>query len=237
MNKYTINKESSPTKWSEIFRGRNTSDIKSISPEYNGPVENLYIDGELSFINRRSPRVAVVGTRDVSSYGIDCVGWIVDTLATRQDRPIIVSGLAIGVDVKAHVAALNAGLTTVAVVPTGLDEVYPRQHTELARRIVENEGCLITDFPEQTAPIAINFLHRNHLMVKMVDMVIVVESKLKGGSMVIAKLAKDYGIPVLAVPGRIGDVRSAGCNQLIAQHIAEPLVDFEKLKSIDIPMP
>lgn len=237
MKKFTINKDSSPTKWSEIFRGRDTSDIKCISPEYNGPVENLYIGGELSFINLRRPRVAVVGTRDVSSYGIDCVGWIVDTLATRQDRPIIVSGLAFGVDVKAHVAALNVGLTTVAVMPTGLDEVYPRQNTELARRIVENDGYLITSFPEHTFPEPINFMHRNRLMVKMIDMVIVVESKLKGGAMVIAKLAKDYGIPVLAVPGRIGDVRSAGCNQLIAQHIAEPLVDFEELKSIDIPMP
>ena len=237
MRKYIINKEESPLQWSALFRGRNMSDTVCCNPEYNGPIDHVFAGGSLDFIQSHNPRIAILGTRDMSPYGKSVTEHIVASLATRADKPIVFSGLALGIDANAHRAALNNGLNTVAVLPTGLDEIYPRAHKGLAENIVDNGGCLITDFPEQTAPAPINFLHRNQLLVKMVDMVIVVESKAKGGAMVVAKLAKDFNIPVFAVPGRIDDVRSVGCNQLIADQIAQPLSDLKKLETMGIMTP
>lgn len=234
MRKFIINIKESPLQWSALFRGRNMSDTVCCNPEYNGPVDHVFAGGSIDFIQSSNPRIAIVGTRDMSPYGKSVTEHIVASLAARADKPIVFSGLALGVDANAHRAALNNGLNTVAVLPTGLDEIYPRVHKGLAESIVDNGGCLITDFPEQTAPTPMNFLHRNQLLVKMVDMVIVVESKAKGGAMVTAKLAKDFNIPVFAVPGRIDDVRSTGCNQLIADQIAQPLSDLKKLETMGI---
>ena len=233
MRKFTINKEEAPSQWSALFRGRNMSDTVCCSPEYNGPIDHVFAGGSIDFIQSRNPRIAIVGTRDMSPYGKSVTEHIVASLAARANKPIVFSGLALGIDANAHRAALNNGLNTVAVLPTGFDEIYPRAHKGLAESIVNNGGCLMTDFPEQTAPAPINFLHRNQLLVKMVDMVIVVESKAKGGAMVTAKLAKDFNIPVFAVPGRIDDVRSTGCNQLIADQIAQPLSDLKKLETTE----
>ena len=237
MRKFIINKEEAPLQWSALFRGRNMSDTVCCDPEYNGPIDHVFAGGTIDFIQSRNPRIAIVGTRDMSPYGKSVTEHIVTSLAARADKPIVFSGLALGIDANAHRAALNNGLNTVAVLPTGLDEIYPRAHKGLAESIVDNGGCLITDFPEQTAPAPINFLHRNQLLVKMVDMVIVVESRAKGGAMVVAKLAKDFNIPVFAVPGRIDDVRSVGCNQLIADHIAQPLSELKKLETMGIKAP
>lgn len=237
MRRFIINKEEAPSQWSALFRGRNMSDTVCCNPEYNGPIDHVFAGGSIDFIQSHNPRIAIVGTRDMSPYGKSVTEHIVASLATRADKPIVFSGLALGIDANAHRAALNNGLNTVAVLPTGLDEIYPRAHKGLAESIVESGGCLITDFPEQTAPTPINFLHRNQLLVKMVDMVIVVESKAKGGAMVVAKLAKDFNIPVFAVPGRIDDVRSIGCNQLIADRIAQPLSELKKLETMGIKTP
>ena len=237
MRKFIINKEEAPLQWSALFRGRNMSDTVCCNPEYNGPINHVFAGGSLDFIQSTHPRIAIVGTRDMSPYGKSVTEHIVASLAARADKPIVFSGLALGIEASAHRAALNNGLNTVAVLPTGLDEIYPRAHKGLAESIMDNGGCLITDFPEQTAPTPINFLHRNQLLVKMVDMVIVVESKAKGGAMVVAKLAKDFNIPVFAVPGRIDDVRSIGCNQLIADQIAQPLSNLKKLEMMEINAP
>lgn len=237
MRKFIINKEGAPLQWSALFRGRDMSDTMCCNHEYDGPIDHVFAGGLIDFIQSPNPRIAIVGTRDMSPYGKSVTEHIVASLAARVVKPIVFSGLALGIDANAHRAALNNGLNTVAVLPTGLDEIYPRAHKGLAESIVDNGGCLITDFPEQTAPTPINFLHRNQLLVKMVDMVIVVESKAKGGAMVIAKLARDFDIPVFAVPGRIDDVRSVGCNQLITDRIAQPLSDLKKLETMEIKIP
>ena len=231
MRKFIINKEEAPSQWNALFRRRNMSDTVC------GPIDHVFAGGSIDFIQSRNPRIAIVGTRDMSPYGKSVTERIVASLAARADKPIVFSGLALGVDANAHRAALNSGLNTVAVLPTGLDEIYPRAHKGLAESIVDNGGCLITDFPEQTVPTPINFLHRNQLLVKMVDMVIVVESKAKGGAMIVAKLARHINIPIFAVPGRIDDIRSAGCNQLIANQIAQPLSDLKKLETMGIKTP
>lgn len=219
---------------------------KLIKDNYPGPkgadgkeTDTIYINGDPSLLlapeAARRPRVAVVGTRDIDPYGRQAVCDIITALSKREDKPIIVSGLAFGVDQYAHRFALQIGLPTVAVLPTGLDKIYPLQHENLAADIASTEGCcLVTQFPNKTAPIAIFFFLRNHLITHLADAVIVVESKKKGGGMVIARSAREKDIPVFAIPGRMGDLRSEGCNQLIKEGIAEILYDPNTLTTINL---
>ena len=189
----------------------------------NEPVDTITVKGDVSLLIEpiRRPRIAVIGTRDISTYGVDAVNKIISALSMRADRPVIISGLAFGVDVEAHRAALALGLPTVAVLPTYVNEIYPKQHEHIATEITAREGCcLLSQFKNKTAPMAINFLFRNNTIAHIADAVVVVESKERGGAMVTARCAVDAGIPVFAVPGRMDDVRSAGCNSLIEQGVA-----------------
>ena len=176
------------------------------------------------------PMVGIVGTRDVSPYGSIWCKRIVEALAEAPVKPCIVSGLAFGVDGIAHTSALEHGLTTIGVMATGIEKVYPWQHTDLARRIVETPGCaLVTDYPTGTGPVALNFVRRNRIIAGLASSVIVVESRKKGGSLMTARYACDYNRDVFAVPGRLDDVRSAGCNSLISSHMAEIVTSPEEL--------
>ena len=168
-----------------------------------------------------SVMVSVIGTRDISPYGKDVTTRLVNELVNEGYGFTLVSGLAIGVDAVAHRAALNRGIKTIAVIPTGIDDVYPLKHREMAEEIIDKDGALISMYPPKTAPLAINFLIRNRIIAGLADTVFVTESKIKGGAMVTAKIAFDYGRDVFAVPGRIDDLRSEGCNELIKQRIAE----------------
>ncbi len=210
-----------------LFRGR-------LAERPQEDIKNIHFKGDFAALaNGKRPRVAVIGTRDPSPYGIAMTESIVEALSRNPQKPIILSGLALGIDTAAHRAALEHGLGTVAVLPTGLDTVYPYRNTGLAETIMETKDCcLVTQFPEQTAPMAMNFLIRNTTLALLSDLVIVVESKEKGGAMVTAKYAWDAGIPVLAVPGRIDDTRSAGCNALINLGQAKMLFNPEWLASM-----
>jgi len=170
--------------------------------------------------------ISVVGTRDISPYGREWTGRIVGAMGRSKVRPTVVSGLAIGVDITAHVAALEAGLPTVAVIPVGIDAIYPRRHTAVAERIASTPRCaIVTDFPPGTGPVAFNFLRRNRIIAGLSRATILAESKAKGGGTMTARLAASYGREVFALPGRIDDIRSAGCNRLIMENIAEPISD------------
>lgn len=170
--------------------------------------------------------VSVVGTRDISPYGREWTARIVGAMGRSRKRPTVVSGLAIGVDITAHMAALDAGLPTVAVIPVGIDSIYPRRHAAAARRIVYSpRSALVTDFPPGTSPVAFNFLRRNRIIAGISRATVLTESKAKGGGTMTARLAASYGREVFALPGRIDDVRSAGCNRIIMESIAEPLGD------------
>ena len=176
------------------------------------------------------PMVGIVGTRDVSPYGSIWCKRIVAALADAPVKPCIVSGLAFGVDGIAHAAALEHGLTTIGVMATGIEKVYPWQHTDLARRIVDTPGsALVTDYPSGTSPVALNFVRRNRIIAGLASSVIVVESRKKGGSLMTARYACDYNRDVFAVPGRLDDVRSSGCNSLISSHMAEIVTSPEEL--------
>lgn len=176
------------------------------------------------------PAVAVVGTRDISMYGHEWCRRIVGALGQAPAKPLIVSGLALGTDITAHEAALEAGLATAAVLPTGIDAVYPRRHTATAARIAATAGCgLITDYPPATPPVAINFIRRNRIIAGLCGATILIESRQKGGGIITARLAASYDRDIYALPGRIDDPRSQGCNMLIREQIAAPITDLSIL--------
>ena len=178
----------------------------------------------------KRPAVAVVGTRDQSLYGRECCQRILRALSEAPSKPMIISGMAIGVDITAHAAALAGGLPTVGVSPVGIDEVYPRRHSAFAERLCATPGCaLVTDYPPGTAPAPFTFLRRNRIIAGLAGATVLVESRIKGGGMITARLADGYGREVFAVPGRIDDIRSQGCNLLIREQLAAPVTAPEDL--------
>lgn len=186
----------------------------------------LYCKGDADL--NASRVLAVVGTRKASWYGREGCRRIVERLSDLEIKPLIVSGMALGIDGAAHEAALSSGLQTVGVLPCGLDEIYPRQHRELACRIL-GEGALVTDFPRRTSPVAFTFLRRNRIIAGMSDAVLLAESYRKGGGLITASLAASYNREVYAVPGRPTDASFEGCNRLIAAQEAVLVPDEEAL--------
>ena len=176
-----------------------------------------------------STAVAVVGTRDISDYGKEWCRKITGALSRSRPAPAIVSGLALGTDITAHVTALELGAPTIAVMATGIDSIYPSRHRNIAERIASTPGCaLVTDYPPGTSPLQINFIRRNRIIAGMSHATILIESKSKGGGMLTARLAFSYSRDVYALPGRIDDTRSQGCNILIKEKVAESILS-EKL--------
>lgn len=176
------------------------------------------------------PMIGFVGTRDISPYGTLWCQKLVRALADAPVQPCIVSGMAMGADGIAHRTALDCALTTIGVMATGIDSIYPWQHSKLAEDIVRRPGCaLITDYPMGTAPVALNFLRRNRIIAGLISALVVVESKDKGGSLMTAKYAVEYSREVFAVPGRMDDVRSAGCNSLIGCNMARIVTSADQL--------
>lgn len=178
----------------------------------------------------QGPYISIVGTRDMSCYGKEWCERIVRSLACSPQKPTIVSGLAFGVDITAHMAALACSLPTIAVLPTGIDGVYPRQHATAAGKIAAAPGsALVSDFPPGTAPQTFTFLKRNRIIAGIGCVCILIESRRKGGGMITARLAFEYGRDVFCLPGRIGDSRSEGCNLLIGEGIAAPITGLAGL--------
>ena len=170
------------------------------------------------------PQIAVIGTRSLSYYGRDWCRNIVEALSKARIKSMIVSGLALGVDVTAHKAALETGLPTVGVMATGIDDIYPPANARVGETMASPPGCaLITDYPPGTGAVRINFLRRNRIIAGLCSATILVESKIHGGGMMTARLAYSYDRDVHALPGRIDDPLSQGCNLLIRENIAAPI--------------
>ena len=175
-------------------------------------------------------KIAVVGTRDISPYGKEWCTRTVSALASADKKPMIVSGLALGTDICAHRTALESGLPTVAVMATGPLTIYPYRHKAFAEKLCQTPGCaLVTDYPPGTPPLAMHFLRRNRIIAGMSDATILIESKIKGGGLMTSRLAFSYSRDVYALPGRADDIRSQGCNRLIWDKVAEPLISTEKI--------
>ena len=139
--------------------------------------------------------------------------------------PVVVSGLAYGIDAAAHRASLREGLRTVAVLGHGLHIVYPAAHRQLAERIVGEGGALVSEYPCTVAVHPGNFLRRNRIVAGMCQATLVAESAVKGGAMATARIALSYNRDVMAFPGRPEDVYSAGCNRLIKENVAALVED------------
>ena len=174
--------------------------------------------------------IGIVGTRDITPYGKEWCIKTVQSLARSGHRPAIISGLALGVDIEAHRTALEEGLPTIGVMATGPDTIYPVRNRQTAEQMVRTPGCaLITDYPPGTAPLAIHFLRRNRIIAGLSRSIILVESKIKGGGLITCRLGFSYDRDIYALPGRIDDLRSQGCNLLIREKIAEPITSTEAL--------
>ena len=173
--------------------------------------------------------VAVVGTRHCTNYGADFTARLVKDLGDMLDDIAIISGLAYGIDICAHRAAMQAGLPTGAVLAHGLNTLYPADHRNEARRIVGEGGFLATEYPSSAAIHRGNFLARNRIVAGLADVTVVVESDLKGGAMSTARIAGAYNREVMAAPGRASDQYSRGCNALIARREASIIRDADDL--------
>jgi len=161
----------------------------------------------------RGPRVAIVGSRRPSPYGEAVAERLATDLAAAG--AIVVSGLALGVDAAAHEGALAAGGCTIAVLGTGVDIVYPRTNAELAARILENGGALVSQFADGTPPQRANFPRRNWTIAALSDVVVVVEAAEGSGALITAEAALALDRDVMAVPGSVFSPLSVGCHQLL----------------------
>lgn len=171
--------------------------------------------------------IAVVGTRNNSEYGkIFCEDLVA---ALQAENVLIVSGLAYGIDTIAHKAAQKNDMATVGVLAHGLDRIYPFQNKNLARQMVETTGGLLTEFRSGTIPDKQNFPKRNRIVAGICDAIVVIESGLKGGSLITAELANGYNREVFALPGKTTDPKSEGCNYLIQQNKASLLTSGSQL--------
>ena len=173
--------------------------------------------------------LAVVGTRKCTSAGRDNVKALVCDLALAKLNPVIISGLAYGIDIQAHKSAMENNLQTWAVLGHGFDMIYPAVHENYAKKIIQEGGSLITEFSSLARRDKNNFLKRNRIIAGLSDAVVVVESALKGGSLVTASIANSYNIDVFAFPGRVNDRYSVGCNELIRTNRANLIMKASDL--------
>ncbi|MBY0477831.1 MAG: DNA-processing protein DprA [Chitinophagaceae bacterium] len=162
--------------------------------------------------------ISFIGTRANTDYGKMMTEKMLEELHVHQ--PLIVSGLAYGIDAIAHRCSVKQQLSTVAVLAHGLDKIYPAQHTALAKEMIASNGGLLTEFRKETKPDKHNFPTRNRIVAGMCDATIVIETGIKGGSMITANLANNYNRDVFALPGKTTDSKSEGCNYLIQSNKA-----------------
>lgn len=181
---------------------------------YDSPVL-LYYKGNANL--NTSKIVSVIGTRRYTDYGREICENIIEDLS--KENILIVSGLAYGIDIIAHRAALKSGLNTVAVLAHGLDRIYPPLHTAVAKQMIA-QGGLLSEYLSNTLPDKQNFPMRNRIVAGMADATLVIETGIRGGSMITVELANGYNRDVFAVPGRPCDKKSEGCNYIIRKNKA-----------------
>ncbi len=186
--------------------------LKRVCP----PPSKLFVRGKMPDLDAFRC-VAVIGSRSNTEYGLKACKYLIKGLSGYPI--IIISGLAIGIDSIAHEVALDSGLLTIAVPGSGLDEsvIYPKTKISLARKIIENGGCLISEYEPETEAAPWMFPERNRIMAGLADAVLVIEAEKKSGTMITTRLALDYCKDVMAVPGSIFSSKSEGPHHLIRQ--------------------
>ena len=176
----------------------------------------IYMKGEINPNEREL--ISVVGTRNCTFYGLENCYNIISEMSNYKIG--VVSGLAYGIDIKAHIEANKLNIPNYAVLGSGINNIYPKAHEKYAKEIMKN-GMIISEYPPFTIPNQYNFPKRNRIIAGMTKSTIVIESSLKGGAMITAKLANDYNRDVFAIPGAINQTQSKGCNWLIFNHQAQ----------------
>lgn len=185
----------------------------------------LFTKGKMNLDNPKV--IGIVGTRSATHYGKEMCKKLIQSLSAHQ--PLIVSGLALGIDIAAHKEAIQAGLETVCVLGHGLDKIYPQSNTQVADKMLDNGGW-VSEFFSGTIPDKANFPMRNRIIAGLCDATIVVEAAQKGGALITARIANSYNRDVFAVPGRVGDSYSQGCNYLIRTNQAAMIESGEDVE-------
>lgn len=175
----------------------------------DGPVL-LFSSGNINLSGRKT--ISIVGTRQMTAYGADFCRKLLEDLTPLD--PVVISGFAYGVDIHAHYTAMELGLQTIGVVAHGLNQIYPKPHKKYVARMEQNGGFM-TEFWSSSNPDRENFVKRNRIVAGLSEATIIIESAEKGGSLITANIANDYNRDVFALPGRITDKYSVGCNHLI----------------------
>ncbi|VAV85694.1 Rossmann fold nucleotide-binding protein Smf possibly involved in DNA uptake, partial [hydrothermal vent metagenome] len=192
----------------------------------DGPIL-IFQKGKVNLKNKRI--ISIVGTRRITNYGKSFLKEFISDI--KKYDPVIVSGLAYGIDIYTHQLALQNNLQTIGVLAHGLDNIYPKTHQKEASKMLENGG-LISEFWSNTNPDRENFVKRNRIVAGLSEATIVVESAEKGGSLITAEIANSYNRDVFAVPGRVSDIYSRGCNQLIKSNKAAMITSVKDLEYI-----
>lgn len=195
--------------------------------EIHNPPEKLYYRGDISLINK--PCIAVVGTRKYSSYGEEMTAKIIKELSVLDI--CIVSGLALGIDSIAHRTALECNLPTIAVLGSGIENIYPPQNLELAEKI-QNSGLILSEYPAMTEPVKFNFPQRNRIVSGLSLATIVIEAPAKSGALITADLALEQGREVFVVPGDIDRESSLGPLHLLQKGQAYPISSGKEIITI-----
>ena len=193
----------------------------------------LYYLGNADLNNRHV--INIIGTRHCTTYGQDIIRSFVRELKALCPDVLILSGLAYGVDIHAHRAALENGFETVGVLAHGLDDIYPRGHRDTALKMIK-QGGLLSEYTTHTQPVARNFVQRNRIVAGCADATILVESAAKGGGLITCSIARSYGREVFAFPGAVHSDYSEGCNNLIRDNGAALITsatDFVKAMGWD----
>lgn len=191
------------------------------------PVKELYFYGNDILKILEKPRVAIVGSRKVTEYGKHVTEMITKDLV--KAGVVIISGLALGVDSIAHRSAISNKGKTIAVLPAGLDNIYPASHTNLAKEIIRNNGILLTEYPiGGKSPSKYQFIARNRIIAALADALIITEAAEKSGSLHTANFALELGCDVYAIPGNINNPNSRGTNKLI-QNGAIPILESKDI--------
>ena len=188
------------------------------------PPKCLYAIGDVRILNK--PSIAMVGCRKYSEYGKKAAYYFSYNLAKAGLN--IVSGLAVGIDSFSHAGCIAAKGKTIAVIGSGLDNIYPKENIELAKKIIEEGGCIISEYPLGTKPEKNHFPARNRIISGLSEAVLVVEAKEKSGSLITADFAIEQGRDVFAVPGNINSKNSVGTNLLI-QEGAFPILNYKNI--------
>lgn len=207
-----------------------TNIIKENDKNYPGKIKEclpdckpLYYRGNLSLLNK--PAIAIVGSRKASAYGKSCARALAKCAV--EYRTTVVSGLALGIDSEAHMACLESGGQTIAVLANGVDVFYPKRNQDMQKRIA-GTGLLISEYEDGTRAQRYTFPIRNRIISAISDAVVIVEAGARSGSLITAECAQEQGKEVYSVPGNITNPGSLGTNKLIRDG-AVPLINFDEL--------